>query len=134
MTLKRFIVNNLGKKVDFDGTSGAQCVDLYRQYCKDVLGITQTPALGIEGGAKDIWEKHGELKQSKDSFAVGDVLIYDKTPTNKYGHVCILVSLLDTDNNKTYGPFTAQLSEDAKTWSITLNNKDPSKTQNIFDI
>lgn len=97
MTLKRFIVQNLGKKVDFDGTSGAQCVDLYRQYCKDVLEIPQTPALGVEGGAKDIWEKHGSLKQSKDSFAVGDVLIYDATPSNKYGHVCILVALLDTN-------------------------------------
>ena len=96
-TLKRFICNNLGKKVDFDGTSGAQCVDLYRQYCKDVLEIPQTPALGINGGAKDIWEKHGSLKQSKDSFAVGDILIYDATPTNKYGHVCILVALLDSD-------------------------------------
>lgn len=94
MTLKRFIVNNLGKKVDFDNKFGFQCVDLYRQYCKDVLGIPQTPAVE---GAKDIWENHGSLKQSKDSFAVGDILIYDSTPTNKYGHVCILVSLLDTD-------------------------------------
>ena len=50
-----------------------------------------------ESAAKDIREKHGDLKQSKDSFAVGDVLIYDKTSTNKYGHVCILVSLLDTN-------------------------------------
>ena len=94
MTLKRFIVNNLGKKVDFDNKFGFQCVDLYRQYCKDVLGIPQTPAVE---GAKDIWENHGSLKQSKDSFAAGDILIYDSTPTNKYGHVCILVSLLDTD-------------------------------------
>ncbi len=94
MTLKRFIVNNLNKKVDFDGKFGFQCVDLYRQYCQDVLGISQTPAVE---GAKDIWEKHGSLKQSKDSFAVGDVLIYDETSTNKYGHVCILVSLLDTN-------------------------------------
>ena len=94
MTLKRFIVNNLGKKVDFDNKFGFQCVDLYRQYCKDVLGIPQTPAVE---GAKDIWENHGSLKQSKDSFAVGDILIYDSTPTNKYGHVCILVSLLDSD-------------------------------------
>lgn len=94
MTLKRFIVNNIGKKVDFDNKFGFQCVDLYRQYCKDVLGIPQTPAVE---GAKDIWEKHGSLKQSKDSFAVGDILIYDATPTNKYGHVCILVSLLDSD-------------------------------------
>lgn len=37
MTLKRFIVNNLDKKVDFDNKLGFQCVDLYRQYCKDVL-------------------------------------------------------------------------------------------------
>ena len=94
MTLKRFIVNNLGKKVDFDNKFGFQCVDLYRQYCKDVLGIPQTPAVE---GAKDIWENHGSLKQSKDSFAVGDILIYDSTPTNKYDHVCILVSLLDSD-------------------------------------
>lgn len=94
MTLKRFIVNNLDKKVDFDNKFGFQCVDLYRQYCKDVLGIPQTPAVE---GAKDIWENHGSLKQSKDSFAVGDILIYDATPTNKYGHVCILVSLLDSD-------------------------------------
>ena len=94
MTLKRFIVNNLDKKVDFDNKFGFQCVDLYRQYCKDVLGIPQTPAVE---GAKDIWENHGSLKQSKDSFAVGDILIYDATPTNKYGHVCILVSLLDSN-------------------------------------
>lgn len=102
MTLKRFICTYINKKIDykdntFKGDNSFQCVDLYRQYCKDVLGIPQTPALGVEGGAKDIWEKHGVLKQSEDSFAVGDILIYDKTPTNKYGHVCILVSLLDTD-------------------------------------
>lgn len=102
MTLKRFICTYINKKIDykddiFKGDNSFQCVDLYRQYCKDVLEIPQTPALGINGGAKDIWEKHGSLKQSKDSFAVGDVLIYDATPTNKYGHVCILVSLLDTN-------------------------------------
>lgn len=94
MTLKRFVVNNLGKKVDFDGKFGYQCVDLYRQYCKDVLGVKQSPSVE---GAKDIWDKPGELKQSRDSFAVGDVLIYNKTQTNKYGHVCILVAILDSD-------------------------------------
>ena len=94
MTLKRFIVNNLNKKVDFDGAFGYQCVDLYRQYCKDVLGIEQTPPVN---GAKDIWSNCGSLKQSKQSLAPGDILIYDKTSSNPYGHVCILVSLLDTD-------------------------------------
>ena len=99
MTIKRFICTYINKKIDykdntFNGDNSFQCVDLYRQYCKDVLGIPQTPAVE---GAKDIWENHGSLKQSKDSFAVGDILIYDATPTNKYGHVCILVSLLDSD-------------------------------------
>lgn len=94
MTLKRFIVNNLGKKVDFDGQFGYQCVDLYRQYCEDVLNIPQTP--GVDG-AKDIWEWHGSLKQATDSYAPGDVLIYGATKTNPYGHVCILVALLDSD-------------------------------------
>lgn len=99
MTIKRFICTYINKKIDykdntFNGDNSFQCVDLYRQYCKDVLGIPQTPAIE---GAKDIWENHGSLKQSKDSFAVGDILIYDATPTNKYGHVCILVSLLDSD-------------------------------------
>ena len=93
-TLKRFIVNNLGKKVDYDGAYGTQCVDLYRQYCKDVLDITQTPSVEC---AKDIWEKHGSLKQTTSSYAPGDILIYDKTSSNPYGHVCILVSLLDSD-------------------------------------
>lgn len=94
MTLKRFIVNNIGKKVDFDGAFGAQCVDLFRKYCSDVLEIKQCPSVE---GAKDLWEERGVLKQSKDSLAPGDVLIYDKTENNPYGHVCILVSLLDSD-------------------------------------
>lgn len=97
MTLKRFIINNLGKKVDFDRTNGPQCVDLARAYFRDVLEIEQLPALGADGSAKDFWTKHGVLKQSTDSFAPGDVLIYGATPTNPYGHVCILVSLLDSD-------------------------------------
>ena len=94
MTLKRFIVTYIGKKVDFDGAYGYQCVDLFSQYCKDVLNIKQVPSVT---GAKDLINKPGDFKVSKDSYAPGDVLIYDATPSNPYGHVCILVSLLDSD-------------------------------------
>lgn len=93
MILKRFIQAYIGKKVDFDGKYGCQCVDLYRQYCKDVLGIEQTPPVD---GAKDIWGSSGKLKKCQ-AFEPGDILIYDKTDKNPYGHVCILVSLIDTD-------------------------------------
>ena len=43
MTLTQFIKKYLGTKVDFDGKYGAQCVDLYRQYCAEVLGVPQSP-------------------------------------------------------------------------------------------
>lgn len=94
MTLKRFVLTYNGKKVDFDGAYGYQCVDLFRQYCKDVLNVTQLPSVN---GAKDLIKNHGNLKVTHDSYAPGDVLIYDATPSNPYGHVCILVSLLDSD-------------------------------------
>lgn len=94
MTLKRFVVTYNGKKVDFDNAYGYQCVDLFRQYCKDVLNIKQVPPVD---GAKDIINNPGKLKVTYESYAPGDVLIYGATKSNPYGHVCILVSLLDSD-------------------------------------
>lgn len=95
MTLKRFIVTYNGVKVDFDKAYGYQCVDLFRQYCKDVLRVNQGPAVD---GAKDLIKHPGELKVSFDSYAPGDVLVYGATDKNPYGHVCILAAILDSDN------------------------------------
>lgn len=94
MTLKRFIVTYNGKKVDWDKAYGYQCVDLFRQYCKDVFDVPQLPAVE---GAKDLINNPGKLKVTHGSYAPGDVLVYDGTPSNPYGHVCILVGLLDSD-------------------------------------
>jgi len=97
MTLTQFIKTYNGQKVDFDKKYGFQCVDLYRQYLKDVLGVEQTPAVD---GAKDIFENHGNLNITKDSnvadYSRGDVLIWDSTSTNPYGHVAILVDIYNT--------------------------------------
>ena len=41
MTLSEFITKYDRKIVDYDGAYGAQCVDLFRQYSKDVLGIKE---------------------------------------------------------------------------------------------
>lgn len=94
MTLKRFIVTYNGKKVDWDKAHGYQCVDLFRQYCKDVLNVEQCPKVE---GAKDLINNPGKLKVTHDSYAPGDVLIYGATKSNPYGHVCILVRMLDSD-------------------------------------
>ena len=97
MTLTQFIRKYKGQKVDFDGKFGCQCVDLYRQYLKDVLNVPQTP--GVEG-AKDIINNPGVLSVTRDSaladYSRGDVLVWGATKTNKYGHVAILVSVYNT--------------------------------------
>lgn len=97
MTLTQFIKKYIGSKVDFDGQFGAQCVDLYRRYCADVLCVPQSPAVD---GAKDIINNPGTLKVTRDSaladYSRGDVLIWGATSSNKYGHVAILVSVYNT--------------------------------------
>ena len=50
MKIEEFINKYLNKIVDFDGAFGAQCVDVFRQYCKDVLEIPHTGA--VEGARK----------------------------------------------------------------------------------
>ena len=52
MKIEEFINKYLNKIVDFDGAFGAQCVDVFRQYCKDVLEIPHT---GAVEGAKDLF-------------------------------------------------------------------------------
>ena len=100
MTLTTFINTYLGKKVDFDKEGTPQCVDLCRQYLKDVLNVAQFPALGKDGGAKDIFDKCTNLKKTGDSaladYSVGDILIWNNSKTNKYGHVAILVAIYNT--------------------------------------
>lgn len=102
MNLTVFMKKYLGTKVDYDGNKSYQCTDLARQYIKDVYDLPQPPALGEDGGAKDMFTKHGVLKVTPDSnladYTRGDILIWGPSKTNKYGHVAILVSIYNTKN------------------------------------
>lgn len=40
MTFEKWVKQNIGKGIDYDGTYGVQCVDLAKHYIKNVLGIT----------------------------------------------------------------------------------------------
>ena len=89
MTYKQFKDKWIGKPVDFDNFYGAQCVDVYRMYCKEVLDIPQSPSVK---GAKNIWttylKEHFE-RISNTPLALpkqGDVIIWD---VGTYGHVGI---------------------------------------------
>lgn len=39
MTFNKWVKENLGKGIDYDGTYGVQCVDLAKHYIKNVLGV-----------------------------------------------------------------------------------------------
>ena len=101
MYFEQFMTRYCGKKVDFDGAFGAQCVDLFRQYCRDVLDIPHT---GSVDGAKDLYLKYNDLPLEKKYFTkcakntvpqFGMVAVWNATQTNSYGHVAIVVGKID---------------------------------------
>ena len=106
MNVEEFVKKYTGKKIDFDGVYGAQCVDLFRQYAKECLGISEhTGPCATTGGAKDLFidypkmpiEKKYFTRETKKAMVVGDILIWDSTETNKYGHVAIYLGKLNND-------------------------------------
>ena len=106
MTIVEFVKKYNGKKVDYDGVFGAQCVDLFRQYVLDVLGISEhTGSCSTSGGAKDLYldynkmplEKKYFVRITNKSFVPGDVLVWDESVTNNFGHVAIYLGNLDND-------------------------------------
>lgn len=105
MNLEEFVKKYSGKKVDFDGVYGSQCVDLFRQYVKECLGIPEhTGACSTSGGAKDLYldyekmpleKKHFNKILKNKAFVSGDTLIWNSTEKNQYGHVAIYLGKLD---------------------------------------
>lgn len=101
MKLSTFCTIYHGQKVDFDGACGAQCVDLFRQYNKDVWGNPRLEGLGENGGAKDLWLKYDQMPLMKKYLRkvtepiCGDVVVFGATPTNKFGHVAIFLAQKD---------------------------------------
>lgn len=97
MTFQQFIDKYKGKGVDFDGYYGDQCVDLFRQYVKEVLNQPQPRAIK---GAKDFWTNYSTDANLKNYFQKipntpsgvpekGDVMIWGST-YGRYGHIAIV--------------------------------------------
>jgi len=105
MTLDVFVNKYNGKKVDFDGVFGAQCVDLVRKYWDEGLEIPEhTGACSTTGGAKDLFLDYDKMPLEKKyfkkipknkTFVPGDVVIWDSTEKNPYGHVAIYLGKLN---------------------------------------
>lgn len=80
----------LGKSINYDNFAGAQCMDVYRQYAKE-LGFPQSPPVT---GAKDIWDSYlPEYWEKIENTPTGvpqegDVIIWG-SGVGQYGHVAI---------------------------------------------
>lgn len=97
MTLQKFVDVNNGNPVDFDGNKRFWCVDLMRQYLKDVIGIdgwyfpatknAKTIFLNFKGDNKfkKIWNTPNNIPVKGDIFFFGNRL----NPFDD-GHVCIV--------------------------------------------
>lgn len=96
--IRAFMDKWAGKGIDFDGAFGNQCVDVFRQYCKEVLN---SPHLGPVVGAKDLYLDFDKTKEpawfkripyvSGLVPELGDFIVYGSTPTNQYGHVALVL-------------------------------------------
>ena len=80
----------LGRKVR-DG----QCVALFRQYVEECYGIPHT---GTVEGAIDVWKTRYSNPLIRKYFDVvegrpveGDVIFFNPTSSNKYGHVALVL-------------------------------------------
>lgn len=94
MTFNQFKSKWLGGRTDIDGVFGYQCVDLIKQYAKDVYGITP----GAWGNAIAYWRdtkhplvtQHGFKRLSASVIQqAGDILVIDTG--NDVGHIGIAV-------------------------------------------
>lgn len=99
MTFDEFIKKYLGKKVDWDGVYGGQCVDLFRQYVNDVLDFPQPNPVS---GARLLWEGfdldpnlytyYDKIPNSPYGIPKkGDVLVWNAKMGGGYGHVAMFI-------------------------------------------
>ena len=100
MTLQEFVDKYKGKPVDFDGVYGAQCVDLARQYFKDVWELPKQPESVV--GAADFFFKHDSRPLQRELCRcipysgtaqppIGSLVIFKSAGSNKFGHIAICI-------------------------------------------
>ena len=97
LTFDAFVNKYIGRAVDYDGSAGAQCVDLAKAYLKEVHGI---PQFSIGGSAMYYFERFEKFSQLKGKFKrikntpdfiplKGDVAVWNSSKGNGHGHVAI---------------------------------------------
>lgn len=150
MTFNEFISKYDGKGIDFDKSFGFQCFDLYRQYCKEVLNVPQSPPTGTLG-ASIIWDNYlkdhfNAIPNTPDVFPInGDIVIWKKAVSLPYGHVAVAISgnlkeFISFDQNWPSGSFCHKQSHNynnVRGWlrkkGVIMPTTPSGDLQKIFD-
>lgn len=110
MNTKEFIDKYNGKKIDWDGAYGGQCVDLFRQYVHEVLALSQPKSVT---GAADFWTNYDSdpaLKNNFDKIAnsatfvpiEGDLMIWNKKAGGGFGHISVCTDKGDVNGFESF--------------------------------
>ena len=107
MKLSKFVETYLGKKTDWDGAYGVQCVDLIDAYIEKVLELK----IGFYGDAKNWWTERNDSSWLKNNFdfvtpkykdgelKAGDIGI---RTSGSWGHIFIVKEPTENGNIKYY--------------------------------
>lgn len=102
ITYKEFIKKYIGKKIDYDGYAGVQCVDFAKLYLKECFGIE----CGAMGNAKDWWYNRNTnpiLAKNFNSYIINNKRPVSTSTVNQadigirtsgtYGHIFVCDSV-----------------------------------------
>ena len=101
MTFNEWVNRYLNTAIDYDGSSGAQCVDLCKCYLKEVHNV---PQFSIGGSARNYWTrtfkqlaKFEKIENTKTFVPKkGDIAVWDSSKGGGHGHVAICTGEGDT--------------------------------------
>jgi len=103
MNHTQFTKKRLWQKTDYDGVFQYQCVDLIKQYMKDVYAVEPgifwgSAIIGYQSGSPFINAKDNFKKMTlSDSLPLkGDIIFRWPSGKNNYGHVAIVDEMVNT--------------------------------------
>lgn len=110
LNFNEFVNKYLGRAVDYDGSSGAQCVDLAKAYLKEVHGV---PQFSIGGSAMYYYIRFEQFDKLTKKFVriantpdfvplKGDIAVWNATKGGGHGHVAICTGEGDTKSFYSY--------------------------------
>lgn len=98
MTFDEYISKFTGQTVDTDGVYPNQCMDLMHSYVYNVLGLTDLRLLAHPAAYQVFTEfTESQYFDKIDNTPTGipqkgDIVLFNKTASNPYGHVCVFIS------------------------------------------